>query len=54
MPAGNDANDGDESTTTDLSAVRENQDALEDLAESDLPVAHIAETLLGAAEAHEG
>lgn len=56
MPAGHDADDRDVPTTTnDLSAVRENRDALKDLAESDLPVSWIAEALLDAeADAHGG
>lgn len=52
------ADGGTERSTTirrDLSAVQDHREDLEDLAESDLPVAWIAEALLDAeADAHGG
>jgi hypothetical protein len=44
----------DPSTATGLEAVREHREDLQDLAESDLPVAGVAETLLEAANAGAG
>lgn len=44
------SNSSHPSTGDGLEAVRENREALEDLAESDLPVARVAETLLDAVD----
>ena len=44
------AADGQHSAETGLQRVRENRDALEDLADSDLPCAWVADALLDAAD----